>query len=218
MVNVASTYHFMGDGYQLRVPVPSSATVDSSSRPSERNSSSPEAARGDRAGFWLSRGMSYANSKLASLLHGKELQRRVSPSEVRVQSVCPGLVSTGMLPQTPVGWLAHALAFSAEAGSAAPLYAALAPGLVGGGFLTGYSRPFGFPAREVMAAVKGPLLKYLVGNALAGVFFTIQRPFYGVTVTESSADADDETVAAELYDWSLAVVAEYLQDSYKELQ
>ena len=167
----------------------------------------PLAARSDIPSF-LNKELSYARSKLAMILHTKELQRR--HHDLRFLSVCPGLVRTGILPDNIPGKIGEFFAFDTQAGALASLYGALAPALSGGEFVTGYTLPGAYLIKQFMAGIKGPLLKYVVGMPLATLFFMVQKPMYGETVAVSSVESEDPQLAAALYDWSMREIAGYL--------
>ena len=98
VVNVASTYHALSDGRFLKI----------------QGELGPYAARGDVVDK-VQREESYANNKLAQILHSKELARRKRGREhVQFASVCPGWVGTNILPKDIGGRIVHNRAFKVK--------------------------------------------------------------------------------------------------------
>ena len=85
IVQMSSSFHWLSDGSDL-VASSDSATI-----------SPPRASDGDAKSFFH-RERSYANSKLAQIMHGRSLSRKLKQdgSKVRVVSVCPGWVATNV--------------------------------------------------------------------------------------------------------------------------
>ena len=110
IVAISSAKHLESDGSML--------TLSSSSS----SESGPEAASGELASQSFShRLLSYENSKLAQVLHIKELQRRVSASSALAFSVCPGWVATSLLPDNVGGRMVSSLAYSSNAAVASTM-------------------------------------------------------------------------------------------------
>ena len=103
VVNVASSYHLQSDGTMLY----------------SHNGEMPEAARSD-IHTAKHRSRSYANNKLAQVLHAKELQRRLFSSKgpgikLRAFSSCPAWASTNILPKNAGGSFVSRAAFRPKA-------------------------------------------------------------------------------------------------------
>jgi NAD(P)-dependent dehydrogenase (short-subunit alcohol dehydrogenase family) len=194
VINVASSYHFLGSGEMLTP-----------------NSTSPAAAR-SVINDYMHRELAYGNNKLAQVLHAKELQRRISASgqHVRTVAVCPGWVDTGMLPENLGGKFVGRLAFQVEEGILSTICGLFDSSLKGGEFL-GNSfniwarQPFLFVAADQLR-IKGPICSFI---AMYLLFF--QKVSYGKCYVEvSSPDSMDENLSKALYDWSKAEIAQYL--------
>ena len=86
IVQMSSSFHWLSDGSDLVVSSGDNTTI-----------SPPRASDGDAKSFFH-RERSYANSKLAQIMHGRSLSRKLKQdgSKVRVVSVCPGWVATNV--------------------------------------------------------------------------------------------------------------------------
>ena len=202
IVNVASSYHFLGDGKML-APQPDRQGMESM----------PIASRSDINDKYSHRELAYGNNKLAQVLHAKELQRRISASNsnVRVVSVCPGWVNTGILPNNIGGKVVGLLAFRVEEGILSTLFGLFDSSLQGGEFL-GNSENFWAKQRFLISfattyGLKGPLC-----SALAAWLLLFQKFSYGkMHVEPSSPDSLNDDLAKSLYDWSKDVTSVYVK-------
>lgn len=86
IIQMSSSFHWLSDGSDLVASSGDDTTI-----------SSPRASDGDAKSFFH-RERSYANSKLAQIMHGRSLSRKLKQggSKVRVVSVCPGWVATNV--------------------------------------------------------------------------------------------------------------------------
>ena len=201
IVNVASSYHFLGEGKML---TPKSG---------EGIESMPIAARSDISNNYIHRELSYGNNKLAQVLHAIELQKRFSASKsnVRIVSVCTGFVDTNILPDNIIGKIAGSLAFRVEEGILSTMFGLFDKNLEGGEFL---GNSINFWARQTAVLnfadtwkVKGPLC-----SVLAGWILLFQKMSYGkCNVEPSSPDSMNVELAKSFYDWSKAEVSPYLR-------
>ena len=217
IVNIASAYHFLSDGSALRPPTSLQKQLP------EKPETMPEAARGD-INTRDHRYKAYGNNKLAQVLHAKELQRRLkgqgqvqsglsgssSVGAVRIAAVCPGWVSTGILPEIVRPFMER-LAFTAESATLAPLYALFSKDLDGGDFVTHYRNPlFHWTSLIRFSSVVG--VRGMLIDAFAGLMVWTQGFTYtGVGYVEvSSPESYDEKLAHEFYDWSKKEIGAYL--------
>jgi NAD(P)-dependent dehydrogenase (short-subunit alcohol dehydrogenase family) len=239
VVNIASTYHFQADGSTLQ-PV-SASELDSEERgDSEDDSSSrallamtaPSAARHENTTF-RHRRIAYGVSKLAQVLHAKELQRRLDadsfatavssvndtittennvtavetgPRNVKIVSVCPGWVGTNILPPGPAGNFIRNNAFSTRASILAPMCAMLDSSLQGGEFVVNYQIPLtqhSYWSPLMFRVVTFLGVRDMFTDILAVVALLQQSKTYGCHVQQSSAESNDEHLARSLYDWTL---------------
>lgn len=202
IVNVASSYHFLGDGKML-APQPDRQGVESM----------PIASRSDINNKYSHRELAYGNNKLAQVLHAKELQRRLSASNsnIRAVSVCPGWVNTGILPNNVGGRVVGLLAFRVEEGILSTVFGLFDSSLQGGEFL-GNSENFWAKQTSLISfattyGLKGPLC-----SALAAWLLLFQKFSYGkMHVEPSSPDSLNDDLAKSLYDWSKDVTSVYIK-------
>jgi len=198
ILNVASTYHMQADGTML---LPS-------------GEGAPLAARGD-VNTAAHRQSSYSNNKLAQVLHAKELQRRVLKADPNsglvVASFCPGWVDTGILPNDPGGRLVGALAFNAKAGIIGAIGALFSRRLVGGEYASNFHNVFTAQpwSPDLFRILTTSGTRHLVSHILAGVVLLTQGATYKFTLSASSPESNNETLAAALFDWSTAAVAPF---------
>lgn len=200
VVNIASSYHYLGSGDMLNPKINGS-----------NSSTSPMAAR-SVINDYMHRELAYGNNKLAQVLHAKELQRRIiaSGQHVRTVSICPGWVDTGMLPANLGGKFVGKLAFQVEEGILSTICGLFDSSLKGGEFVgNSYNiwarQPFLFVAAEQLR-LKGPICSFI---AMYLLFF--QKLSYGQCYVEiSSPDSMDENLSKALYDWSKSEIAQYL--------
>jgi NAD(P)-dependent dehydrogenase (short-subunit alcohol dehydrogenase family) len=199
IINVASNYHWQVDGSDL-LP----------------QSRAPPLAAQALQGNLRQRKLAYANSKLAQVLHSRELQRRLRRTDttIRAVSVCPGWVATEILPKGPLGKIIRALSYTESAGTLAILYAVTAPDLGNADYIcNGFLLP-------VPAFLAAPLLDVLGSLGLRDVFgdmfvlgnLFVQRLVYGRQLDcSTSSEASDPTLMEGLFDWSASFVHMYVK-------
>ena len=192
VVNVASSYHLQSDGTMLY----------------SHNGEMPEAARSDITTA-THRGRSYANNKLAQVLHAKELQRRILSKHagmgLRAFSSCPAWASTSILPNNAGGNWVSRNAFRPKAAILGVLGAILDTKKFNGGEFVAvfknrimhqwWAKPLMKLATQL--GVRDPLT-----NMLAMFILADQNRHYGYFSENSSAEGDDENLAKNFYDWS----------------
>ena len=201
VLNVSSTYHFLGAGDMLQPKLINKGET-----------LMPSAARSD-INTLDHRTLAYGNNKLAQVLHAKELQKRLNESKtkVRTASICPGWVDTGILPNNFGGRLVAKLAFNVNEGVLSTLCALFNTNLRGGEFLGNSVNVWARqPRLFVVAAYLG--LTSQIGALCAGWILLFQKMTYGKCLVEpSSADSMNEGLAKDLYDWSKSEVSAYLK-------
>ena len=199
VLNVSSTYHFLGSGDMLTPQV-----ID------KGQTSMPLAARSD-INTLEHRTLAYGNNKLAQVLHAKELQRRLNASKTKVRtvSICPGWVDTGIIPDNFGGRFVASLAFNVNEGILSTLYGLFNPALQGGEFLgNSYNIWARQPRLFVVSSHLG--LTSQIGALCAGWILLFQKMTYGKCHVEpSSADSLKEGLAKDLYDWSVSEVSAF---------
>lgn len=120
-------------------------------------------------------------------------------------SLCPGFVSTNMLPDGVVGKFIKSMSFPPRAGILAPMAAIIDPNLKGGEFLTNFYNVwtdatwsklwFGF---FTTIGLRSEMVDFL---ALWVLMF--EGSSYGYHInTGRSAESKDEVLARQLYDWT----------------
>ncbi|RYH13618.1 SDR family NAD(P)-dependent oxidoreductase [archaeon] len=191
VINVASTYHLLSDGHTL-VPT--------------EEGKLPEAADPTTPGFFHRRN-SYAVSKLAQILHAKELQRRFNEDKktnVKAVSLCPGWVVTNILPGGGLGDFIKSFAFSPRAGILNSMMAIFDHSLHGGEFLTNMVPPLvtlsWFPSLMSLLTTIG--IRGVFTDLMALAMVVLQSQSYGYYDMTSSPESNDEGLAELLYDWS----------------
>jgi NAD(P)-dependent dehydrogenase (short-subunit alcohol dehydrogenase family) len=201
VVNIASTYHALSDGSYLRVG-------------SEREG--PSAARNILNDRHLNE--AYANSKLAQILHAKELSKRKAISNgtsvqkpVEFVSLCPGWVATNILPQNTIGHFIKNRAFLSQDATQCAMCALFSPQISGGEFITNYWNFFleqnwtpHFFASLTALGLRTPITHLLSIYVLLTQKFTFKCWF-----STSSPESYDPSLAANLYDWSLEVTQKW---------
>ncbi len=199
IINVASSYHLQSDGTELL--------------PNEQTGI-PEAARSD-VNTRLHRNRAYANSKFAQVLHAKELQKRLvneGDNKIRVHSVCPGWVNTGILPEDSGGKFVGSHAFTPKAATLVTIGAALSNNFKGGEFVAVFqnlitTQPWAHFLFDKLTklGIRDPAC-----NALSMFILASQGANYGLYAQPSSPEADDVQLANNLFDWSDKVSTDFL--------
>ena len=202
IINVASSYHLQSDGTMLR---PSGEG---------EGEAIPEAARSDVNTFTF-RNRAYANSKFAQVLHAKELQKRLKEqgkNTVRVHSVCPAWVSTGILPDNAGGAFVSRHAFTPKAASVITIGAALRNDFQGGEFVAIFQNWFTTQtwSHAMFSRLTQWGIRDAASNALSMFILASQGKSYGVHVQPSSPEADDAELARALFDWSNDAVTKFV--------
>ena len=194
VVNVASSYHLQSDGTMLY----------------SHNGEMPEAARPD-VHTAKHRGRSYANNKLAQVLHAKEMQRRIFSQGaglgvgLRVFSSCPAWASTNILPDNAGGNFVSSMAFRPKVAILGVLGAILdTKKFKGGEFVAVFKNRIMHQwwARPLMKLATQLGVRDTLTNTLAMFILADQNRHYGYWSENSSAEGDDEELARNLYDWS----------------
>ena len=150
----------------------------------------------------------YSVSKLAQVLHVKELQRRIShegQSSVKCISVCPGWVQTNILPSDWVGSAIKYNSYNVQDGILSAMGAMFDPSLHGGEFVANqilissrYSWFRSLLQFTTIYKLREPLVLLL---AIVQVF--TQSQSYGYHVHESSPESYDTYLQSDLYEWTL---------------
>ena len=176
------------------------------------NGEMPEAARSD-IHTAKHRSRSYANNKLAQVLHAKELQRRLFSSKgpgikLRAFSSCPAWASTNILPKNAGGSFVSRAAFRPKAAILGVLGAILdTKTFQGGEFVAVFKNRIMHQwwARPLMKLATQLGVRDALTNILAMFILADQNRHYGYWSENSSAEGDDEELARNLYDWSTQV-------------
>ena len=201
IVQIASGMHMQTDGSMLKV----------------HGDTMPEAARADIQTH-THHELSYGNSKLAQILHARELQRdmiRRGYKGLKVISVCPGWVSTNILPNDPLGQFVAHNAYAPAVGVTSALTACFSPEVEGGDFINNSwvflsALPFGLSDRLMdVANAFGPIFRQLLVVSMSMVTLACQPFLYGAYVMPSSPESYDENLQKNLYQWSTKVTANY---------
>ena len=198
IINVASSYHLQADGRMLA---------------SSSAGAAPEAARADINTF-VHRNRAYSNSKLAQVLHAKELQKRVreegrEDTGIRVNSICPAWVKTGILPPNAGGDFVGNRAFSPKAASLIALGAVLKNDIQGGDFVAIFRNFFTMQpwSSSLFAAMTWLRVRDMACNVLSMYILARQGSSYGVHVQPSSPEAEDIELQKSLFDWTRDVLS-----------
>lgn len=193
VINVASAYHFASDGSTLK----------------PREGMLVDAANGVKRDF-KHRRAAYAVTKLAQILHVRELARRSSNPQVKFLAVCPGWVRTGMIPHGPVGAFLNRFNFTPKCGILVLLATVFDEKVKSGDFSTNYSVPllnnaFG---RFILRLVTILNLRASFVDMFAAFLVMVEARSYGYQQQLSSAEAEDPKLAAGLYDWTIRELTE----------
>eukprot|EP01039_Chlorochromonas_danica_P001826 gene1826-1995_t len=191
VISTSSTYHFQADGSTLRI---------------SELKSMPEAANPSFKGFFHRRA-AYAVSKLAQILHMKELQRRLDREgkghKIQAIAFCPGWVRTNILPRGLAGLFVRTFAFSDKAALLSAMGALFDPDLKGGEVLTNQIPPLvtrsWFPA--VLQVINKLHIRESSIDFLAIVMVLSQNFSYGYHNLSSSPESRDEKLSKDLMEW-----------------
>mmetsp|Transcript_6173 Transcript_6173/g.10308 ORF Transcript_6173/g.10308 Transcript_6173/m.10308 type:complete len:425 (-) Transcript_6173:107-1381(-) len=201
VINVASSFHFQPDGKSLDPALGSDGKT-------------PDAARSDIPGF-RHRVQAYGVTKLAQVLHSKELQRRLpgygyaatssaGGTNITIVSICPGWVRTNILGDDIMGAIIAANAFPVKEGILSTMGAIFDKSLQGGEFLSNQRIPFRTQSwfDGLLYKLAEMKIRDMCLFGLAFVLNLVQSYTYGYHVHPPSAEADDPALAAALYDWT----------------
>ena len=215
IVQISSSFHWMADGSELSTKHTSHVGI-------------PFASRGDINSV-LQRFRSYANSKLAQILHARSLNQLYNhdtnvdgenSSRLRAISVCPGWVSTGMT-QSPMDSVFSLLAFHADGYGLRSTFTAIFGKLsTSDDFLTNSKlfdyMPMAFIHQYIWSSSisKFFLVRDITTWSFAVALMYLQKVFAGGDVlshpSKSSPETYDFDLQEDLYQWSMDVTAPYL--------
>ena len=205
IIQVSSSFHWLSDGSDLASP----------------RGTAPNASDGDAKSFFH-RERSYANSKLAQIMHGRSLSRKLrdNGSKVRVASICPGWVATNVGGSSGFNKMLKTIAYPNDGfGLASTLNAMFLPNSgadekkdyfvnsVAFDWLGLTIEKMGLEGRQWPAATG-------FRDALSWVFAVTllwtQRFASGAQLSTSSPESYQQSIQDELYDWSKSAVSEWL--------
>jgi NAD(P)-dependent dehydrogenase (short-subunit alcohol dehydrogenase family) len=197
VVHVASAYHFGADGSTLR-PRVKGELID--------------AANGQERGF-DHRHRAYAVTKLAQVLHARELQRRLDAegnSNVTSVVLCPGWVRTGMIPKGAIGAFLNRFNFTIRCGTLVMLCTMFDDKLKGGEWLTNYILPpmntnIGLYLLRIITKLG---LRMAFTDLFALILVLVETRSYGYHTQRTSEEAEDKKLAKDLYNWTLEELKE----------
>ena len=210
IVQISSSFHWLSDGQDLEV----------------ETGQPPRASLGDTGSFFH-RERSYANSKLAQILHARALSRRLDYS-VRAVSICPGWVATNVGGPSGIGrMMLHMIAYPNDGyGIASTLEAMFGTSRSGdtsssdsNDWLTNSKLfdMFGVTIEQMGIINKeSKLVQYLPGVrdmiswTFAGLLLWTQKLASTVQISKSSPESYNLTTQEDLYKWSKAAVADFL--------
>lgn len=196
VINISSSLHFESNGSNL-IP--------------KKNGGIPVAADPTAQSYHQKR-LSYADTKLAQILHVKEEQKRLEKFKetyhVKIIASCPGWTTSEMVPQTgPIFRFIHSHSFPTRVGIVGTLGAIVdTTRLRGGEFVTNYVNYWAH------TKILFPLLKWSGFVGLREVFADIlafwvlyfESESYGYHIEPSSAESTDAKLAETLYNWTEA--------------
>ena len=163
---------------------------------------------------WLWRGQrTYANSKLAQILHARALARDETV-HARTVSICPGWVATNVAGKagTMSNTLLHLGGWSAEEwGISSALTALFSKGengyVVNSQAVATAGKWFKWCSHPVMTVLR---IRDALGYAFAGTIYFLQQFLPSVVVAKSSPESYNEKLQDSLYAWSKDAVKEWL--------
>ena len=208
IVQVSSSFHWLSDGSDLAAGPGGGA---------------PRASDGDAKSFFH-RERSYANSKLAQIMHGRSLSRKLTQhdSKVRVVSICPGWVATNVTGSSGFNkMLLQAIAYPNDGfGLASTLNAMFLPDAGAANGKTDYFvnsvafdilgltiEKMGLEGRRWPAATG---FRDALSWAFAVTLLWTQRFASGAQFSTSSPESYQQSIQDELYNWSKSAVSEWL--------
>lgn len=205
VINVSSGFHFFSEGETLM--------------PTEHKASGkvmPDAAIGENRGP-KHRRAAYAVTKLAQVLHTKELQRRIDKSDlpnkntIKAVTICPGWVQTNILGADPVARFISFHSFPSRAGLLDIMSALFDKSLEGGSYVTNYLLPFRrYSWFDSMLTTTSKLgIRKMVTLLLGMLMLMMESWSYGYHKKDpSSLESRDPILAAKLYDWTRSELVE----------
>ena len=207
IIQVSSSFHWLSDGSDLATGPGGGA---------------PRASDGDAKSFFH-RERSYANSKLAQIMHGRSLSRKLNDndSKVRVVSICPGWVATNVTGSSGFNkMLLQTIAYPNDGfGLASTLNAMFLPNAgadekedyfvnsVAFDWLGLTIEKMGLEGRQWPAATG---FRDALSWAFAVTLLWTQRFASGAQLSTSSPESYQQSIQDELYDWSKRAVSEWL--------
>ena len=207
IIQVSSSFHWLSDGSDLATGPGGGA---------------PRASDGDAKSFFH-REQSYANSKLAQIMHGRSLSRKLrdNDSKVRVVSICPGWVATNVTGSSGFNKvLLQTIAYPNDGfGLASTLNAMFLPdsgadakkdyfvNSVAFDLLGLTIEKMGLEGRRWPAATG---FRDALSWAFAVTLLWTQRFASGAQLSTSSPESYQPSIQDELYDWSKSAVSEWL--------
>ena len=206
IIQVSSSFHWLSDGSDLAV---------------SSGDDYPRASDGDVKSFFH-RERSYANSKLAQIMHGRSLSRKLREggSKVRVVSICPGWVATNVTGSGMNKMLLQAIAYPNDGfGLASTLHAMFLPD-------AGADEKKDYFVNSVAFDVLGLAVENmgLAGKqwpaatgfrdalswAFAITLLWTQRIASGAQYSASSPESYEQSAQDVVYEWSKDAVSEWL--------
>lgn len=206
IIQVSSSFHWLSDGSDLAAPA----------------GTSPRASDGDAKSFFH-RERSYANSKLAQIMHGRSLSRKLRQidSKVRVVSICPGWVATNVTGSSGFNkMLLQTIAYPNDGfGLASTLNAMFLPNVgadekedyfvnsVAFDMLGMTIEKMGLEGKQWPAATG---FRDALSWTFAVTLLWTQRFASGAQLSTSSPESYQQSIQDELYAWSKSAVSEWL--------
>lgn len=128
--------------------------------------------------------------------------------------MCPGFVSSSMVPDRPLARFISRFFFSCRAATLAPLAALLDPAVQGGQWLTNFRVVWTSPAHPLFRSVTSLCialgLRDLFMSLLASPqVILFQNSSYDVHCSTTSREAKDRTLSGAFYAWCLQATDKY---------
>lgn len=206
VIQITSSFHWLSDGSDIAI----------------MGDNPPRASLGDAKSFFH-RERSYANSKLAQIMHARALARRLNAeqSRIRIVSVCPGWVGTNVAGGSGFGkLLLQTIAYPNDGfGLASALDAMFLPdsgsGLTKDFFVNSAVFDLLGTAIENMGLIgkKWPAetgFRDMISWAFAVGLLWTQKFASGAQYSTSSPESYNATTQDDLYEWSKAAVSDWL--------
>mmetsp|Transcript_28115 Transcript_28115/g.65366 ORF Transcript_28115/g.65366 Transcript_28115/m.65366 type:complete len:431 (-) Transcript_28115:549-1841(-) len=217
IIQVSSSYHWGVDGSEL-VPTTTTTTTTASNNGKVQVVDPVASHVGGSHGFFFFRSQrSYANSKLAQILHARALKEKhpllSHKPTARVVSVCPGWVRTSIVgPGSMLERIIHMAAFHSDGWGLSSLFLAMFdPEPQGDFYVNSLVLSRVTPAYEYM-----PRWTYTIGIrdvitlGMAVSMLWFQRFSPQSVAHPSSPESYQTETAHALYEWSLSAVQPYL--------